>query len=142
MKEYVIKDKVFAFPDLSVEQMELVSEILADTRKKIFENAAEWDMQNAAKIAFNISEILNELRVQKKLAKLISYVLVEKGKDFSITESENNLKEYFSKMPYDMAEEVYEFFFHGGIIQKILVPSFLLPQQQKTPSTASESTAT
>jgi hypothetical protein len=141
MKEYIIKDKTFVFDELTCEQMELVSEALKDTRKKLFEEAVEWDMKQASKIVQSVSEMLNHIRSEGKLATLISCLLVEKGKEFSKTEADNNMP-LFKQMPYTMAEDVFCFFLTSGTLSKVLIPSFLIPAQDPAASPQSVPTIT
>lgn len=115
--EVTINGRVYAFKDLTVGQMEEVSVLLEEARKRAREEfMREADGINAAKnITINAIDILAKLRLEKKLNNFLAAVMspmhAERFDDFK-------------ECPYDKAEEIFSYFFIKGTFWRLVFPNF------------------
>ena len=117
---------VYEFADLTIAQMEILSQLITNARNLLQEVDIE---KNAIKIAVTINDVIQKLREQKKLALFCAACVVKKGTVFDEKDLPEREKE-FKKLPYKLAEEILRFFFNTGIFTKLITPSFLMNQAQ------------
>ena len=130
--EFEYNGVVYRFEDLTVRQMELLSDMLHESRKKIWDDfQRKTDGSPKAIINFTVSvaDLLHELRRQKKVARFVAVCMTRKSQPWQEEELAERAKE-FSGLPYSAAEQVFRFFFNGGIFSKILMPGFLMKEEK------------
>ncbi|APF20404.1 hypothetical protein Calab_1447 [Caldithrix abyssi DSM 13497] len=115
---------VYEFADLTIAQMEILSQLITNARDLLQEVDIE---KNAIKVAVTINDVIQKLREQKKLALFCAACVVKKGQVFDEKDLPEREKE-FKTLPYKTAEEILSFFFNTGIFTKLITPSFLMSQ--------------
>jgi len=130
--EFEFDGVIYQFSDLTVGQMEIISEILHESRKKLFEEMAgeENNLMQIARLTANIANIVADIKRQRKYARFIATCMVQKGQKFD-EDKLPELEQKFKNLPEKYGEEVIRFFFTGEEFVRLLIPSFLLG---KTPS--------
>lgn len=126
--EFEFKGEKYRFEDLSVGQIEAVSEILHESRRKLLDDEVNKNDGNnllqAMRISVNVAEIVHDIKRQKKYARFVAACMLPKGQEFSeklLDESE----EKFKALPDKYGSEVVRFFFTGEEFAKMLIPDFL-----------------
>lgn len=111
----------YKFEELNVEQMELASELLDDARKRMRDQLySDADGINRARnITVSLSDILADLRREKKLSLFLAAVMTPEE---PLAEAERVAD--FKKCKYEKAEEIFTYFFVTGMFWKMLIPNF------------------
>ncbi len=115
--EVTLNGRSYKFEDLTVGQMEDISELLEDARKRAHEEfmQAADGINKAKNITINATDILAQLRREKKLTRFLAAamrpVTAERFEDFK-------------ECPYDKAEEIFSYFFITGMFWKLVFPNF------------------
>ena len=118
--------------DLTLGQMEIVSNLLDEERKTIIESALDSakSLKEAANIVVSSADVFNSIVKNGKLIAVCSALAVEKGKVFSKESFELN-KAVFVDLPFVVAERVVGFFYQSESASSWIFPSFLRVQAQK-----------
>lgn len=124
----VLNGHKYRFEELTIEQMEIASELLEDARKRMRDQLfSETEGINKAKsITVSLADILADLRRDKKLHLFISAIMTPEE---PLSDAERIAD--FKKCKYDKAEEIFTYFFAIGMFWKMLIPNFSAhPQEQ------------
>jgi len=127
--EFEHKGTVYCFTEPTVRQMEILSEMLHESResllKKVLNEAGS--PQDLITFSVKISDILQDIRRKGKLTEFAALCVVKKDSLFDEREFRQRIQE-FASLSYEKAEAVFSHFFTGGTLQKILMPGFLTAQ--------------
>lgn len=128
--QFEFEGEVYEFQELTVGQMEILSEILHESRKKMFEDLTREsdNLMAIAKVTASIADIIFEIKRQHKYALFIAACMVKKGGKFDEAKVPE-MEQKFKNLPADKGEEVERFFFAGEKFAKLLIPSFLTAGQ-------------
>lgn len=129
-------DSTYVFTDLTIGQMEILSQLLTNARDLVKQPDIE---KNTIKMALTINDVVQKIREQKKLALFCAACVVKKGDSFDEKDLPEREKE-FKTLPYKTAEKILSFFFSTGIFTKLVTPSFLISEQTEGRQPQTETT--
>ena len=123
------------FNDLTVGQVEIISELLHQSRSKIFEELiAEADTpQKTLRLTIKISDVIFEVKRSGNFSKLIAACVCSDEQEIE------KMTKIFKKLPSEIGDKVIQYFFDGGWFRKIVITDFLAGEESSpTKSTPSE----
>lgn len=125
--EVTLRGRDYKFQDLTVEQMEIVAELLDDARVKAREEFMKnVDGLNAAKnITINAVDIFANLTKEKKLAKFLSAVMTQQPDCEPFQSGDIHARTAdFGVCPFNKAQEIFGYFFIKGMFWNLVFPNF------------------
>lgn len=125
--EVTLRGRDYKFQDLTVEQMEIVAELLDDARVKVREEFMKnVDGFNAAKnLTVKVADIFANLTKEKKLAKFLAAVMTQQPDCEPFQSGDIHARTAdFSVCPFDKAQEIFGFFFTTGMFWSLIFPNF------------------
>lgn len=113
------------FNDLTVGQVEIISELLHQSRSKIFEELlAEADTpQKMIRLSIKVADVIFEVKRSGNFSKLIAACVCNDEEEIE------KLAKIFKKLPSETGDKVIQYFFDGGWFRKIVITDFLAGEE-------------
>jgi len=135
--EFTFRDRVYRFNgDMSTGAMDVIAQIVHDVRKRLFDQFVGNGKGLAAVFEFTLqsADVWFEIQKTGKTALFCAACCAVDYKEIKA------LAEMFTALPATVAEQVFGFFFNGGIWSRMIFPSFLFttPAGDLTETTPSD----
>lgn len=112
----------YQFADLTVRQMELLSEVLHEKRQTILQEFTEtMTPLQIARYNIKVGDVLQEIRRKKQFPRFLAICLTPKDTVWTEEEAEKRTAA-FESMSYNKAEKVFNFFFEWRDISEDSYP--------------------
>jgi len=124
--EFQFKDRVYRFQsDLTVAAMDVLSQIIHDSRQSIFAEFSKNIKSDGQLFEFSVkfADVWHDIHRAGKTALFVAACVAQDTKQIK------GLAIEFESLPDRIAEEIFSFFFTGGMLSNLIIPRFLQPQE-------------
>jgi len=124
--EFTFKDRVYRFQsDLTVAAMDVLSQVIHDSRQVIFAEFTKNIKSDAQLFEFTVkfADVWHEIHRAGKTSLFVAACVATDIKAIKALAFE------FESLPDRIAEEIFSFFFNGGTLSNLIIPRFLQPQE-------------
>lgn len=120
--QFTFKDRIFRFQsDLTVAAMDVLSQIIHDSRQIIFAEFAKNITNDGQLFEFTVkfADVWHEIHRAGKTALFVAACVAPDPKQIK------PLANDFELLSETIAEDIFSFFFNGGTLSNLIIPKFL-----------------